>query len=351
MNIEGKTVWQQAAGDTNRDYVKLCLDWGVILNGPGYLGPWPECREPLLAEEWSKHKLSDLQRFCEDMKDGDIVVLRLGTSSVYGVGVIAEEYEWQANFGDVDGWDLQHVRRVRWVWQEEKSPSFKTYALKFGDTTQKLNEGEVLDWLKELPVSKTDIDAPLPDLPVTAAEEVTIEDMAEFLFEEGVADDSISNLTKVVGELGRIANWYDGKPNPSESETIAYLAVPLLRALGWTPQKMAIEWNRLDLALFRTLPRGDNSLAVVVEAKKKGQSCLSALWQAEGYAGQEGREGCRKIIVTDGLRYGIFKRSGEGFQLYAYVNLTRLRSNYPIYDCRGANEGLLAMTPESAIAE
>ena len=105
MDIEDKTVWQQAAGDTNRDYVDLCLEWGVILNGPGYLGPWPKCREPLLADGWSKHKLNDLQRFSEEIKDGDIVVLRLGTSSVYGVGVIDGEYEYQANFGDVDGWD------------------------------------------------------------------------------------------------------------------------------------------------------------------------------------------------------------------------------------------------------
>ena len=351
MDIEDKTVWQQAAGDTNRDYVDLCLEWGVILNGPGYLGPWPKCREPLLADGWSKHKLNDLQRFSEEIKDGDIVVLRLGTSSVYGVGVIDGEYEYQANFGDVDGWDLEHVRRVRWVWQGEKSPKFKTYALKLGDTTQKLNEGEVLEWLRGLAVSKSDFVAPLLDLPVEKAKDVTIEDMAKFLFEEGVADDSISNLTKVIGELSRIACWYDGKPTPSESETIAYLAVPLLRALGWTPQKMAIEWNRLDLALFRALPRGDDSLAVVVEAKQKGRSCLSAFEQAREYAEQEARAGCRKIIVTDGLRYGIFKRSKKGFQLYAYVNLTRLRSSYPIYKCLGANEGLLAMTPESAIAE
>ena len=33
MNIAGRNIWQQAAGDTNRDYVALCLKWGVILNG------------------------------------------------------------------------------------------------------------------------------------------------------------------------------------------------------------------------------------------------------------------------------------------------------------------------------
>lgn len=41
MNVQGKTIWQHAAGDTNRNYVDLCLEWNVILNGPGNPGRWP----------------------------------------------------------------------------------------------------------------------------------------------------------------------------------------------------------------------------------------------------------------------------------------------------------------------
>ncbi len=67
MNVAGRTIWQQAAGDNDRDYVDLCLRWGVILNGPGHLGRWPDCRSPLHEEGWSTKKLSDLKRFCEDM--------------------------------------------------------------------------------------------------------------------------------------------------------------------------------------------------------------------------------------------------------------------------------------------
>src|SRR5260370_42567094 len=61
---------------------------------------------------------------------------------------------------------------------------------------------------------------------------------------------------------------------PSEHETVAYLVVPLLRALGWTPQRMAVEWNHVDVALFEQLPRSDKSLRVVAEAKKMDNSCL-----------------------------------------------------------------------------
>ena len=50
--------------------------------------------------------------------------------------------------------------------------------------------------------------------------------------------------------------------------------------------------------------------------------------------------------MTDGLRYGVFTRAGTDFLPYAYLNLTRLRNEYPIYDCKGAKEAILAMTPE-----
>jgi hypothetical protein len=131
----------------------------------------------------------------------------------------------------------------------------------------------------------------------------------------------------------------------SEHETIAYLVVPILRALGWTPQRMAVEWNKVDVALFEQLPRSDNSLRIVVEAKKMNNSCLTAKSQAMYYA--QGKGECNRLIVTDGLRYGVYVRNkGEMFSLYAYMNLTRFRDHYPIYGSKGAEDALLAMAPE-----
>ena len=46
--------------------------------------------------------------------------------------------------------------------------------------------------------------------------------------------------------------------------------IELLRALGWTPQKLAIEWQKVDAALFGRLPRSSENLLAVVEAKRKG---------------------------------------------------------------------------------
>lgn len=166
MNISDRTVWQQASGDTDRDYSELCLKWGVILNGPGYAGPWPDCRKILIEDRISPKKITDLKRFCEEIRDGDIIILRSGTSKVLGVGQVVGGYEWRDEFGDIEGWNIQHVRRVRWVWTGKESPQqFDTYALKQGDTTQKLDKGPVMEWLEALHIPDENLNRPLIALP------------------------------------------------------------------------------------------------------------------------------------------------------------------------------------------
>jgi hypothetical protein len=342
MEIGSKKIWQQASGE-GRNYSDVCLKWDIILNGPGESGPWPEC-----IENWdrSSRKNTDLKRFCEEMQPGDLVVLRGGTSLVYGVGEVVGKYEWLHEFSDVDGWDLQHTRRVKWLWKGDFPEEFDTYDLKFGDTTQEINyQSPVVNWLKELEIPKANYAREIIPLPRLKKTECTGEnEIAEYLYDKGVASNSIENLLKEFNELRRIASWYQGKEAPSESETVAYLVVPLLRALGWTPQKMAIEWRNVDLALFDKIPRHDDNLSVVVEAKKMGNSCLTAKSQAQSYV--DGKPNCKRLIVTDGIRYGIYIQQENTFHLYAYMNLVELRDEYPIYKCLGIKEALRAMTPE-----
>ena len=317
---------------------------GVILNGPGYAGPWPECVKKLKQDGRSKKKLSDIKRFSLDIKDGDIVVLREGTDTVIGVGEVKGDYTWNDCFGDVDGWNLQHVRRVNWYELDSELPKkFPTYTLKQGDTTQTLTSELVIEWIESLGCS-FDRSIQYPSILDAAQNDVEFEDVSNFLFDCGVSSNSIDVLSKEIDELIRIARWYKDNDNPSEFETVAYLAVPLLRALGWTPQKMAIEWNNVDIALFDNLPRSAKNLSVVVEAKKKGKSCLSAFSQAESYA--LGKNKCKRLIVTDGLRYGVYIKNNDKFNLHAYFNITRMKDSYSIFNCAGIKEGLRAMTPE-----
>ena len=349
MDIEGKTIWQQAAGDKNRDYVDICLRWNVILNGPSWPGPWPSCIDKIL-EYRTQSTVTGIRRFCEDMKAGDIVVLRLGTDLVHAVGQIVGDYEYCEEFNDIDGWDIGHVRRVRWLWESKQTPKkFSTHTLKWGDTTQPLKKEksiEVVNWLNTLEISHDKWASGLPELPKSVGG-LEIEKVSEYLFDKGVASDSISSLMAQINEFIRIATWCWKNGGISEQETICYLVVPLLRALGWTPQRMAIEWNKIDIALFSKLPRDKASVSVVVEAKKMGAESLSAFTQAKKYSKEY--PDCKRVIVTDGLRYGVYvRKSGEEFgeKPYAYMNLNRLRDEYPVYECKGVRDAILTMVPE-----
>lgn len=139
MNLAGKRIWQIAAGDTNRRYQDVLLDWDVVAMGPGDAGWYPE--HVSLDAGFSAHQVLALQQFCGQMTAGDIVVLRLGTAEVYGVGEVVGDYLWLDDFGDIDGWDLQHVRRIRWLWKYDgnAAKTFPAYTLKFGGTIQELN--------------------------------------------------------------------------------------------------------------------------------------------------------------------------------------------------------------------
>jgi hypothetical protein len=325
--------------------------------GPGYAGPWPGCEEALRRDRWSTRKTGLIRRFCEELVEGDLIVLRVGTSDVFGVGEMVGEYAWFADFEDIDGWNLQHVRRVRWLWKYDGQPkTFAAYALKMGDSIQSLTSDAVRAWLESLEIPVASQGRNLVSLPATCvhaeapAHSISMSSIADELFDFGVGDTSVDALTHGIDELRRIASWYDrAKIDPSESETVAYLVVPLLRALGWTPQRMAVEWNYVDLALFAAMPRKDQNLAVAVEVKKRGRSCLSAKSQAEGYAEQPGRESCLRLIVTDGIRYGVFVRepgAAFGERPSAYLNLTSARSRYSVLECDGASEAFRLMAAD-----
>jgi len=345
--IKQRTYWQEAAGDNDRDYVDICLNWEVILNGPGYAGRFPQCSTLLKNDDWTSKKITDLERFSQEMKDGDIVALRTGTAEINGVGVIVGDYQWNDAFSDVDGWDLQHVRRVKWLWDKNTKngpKKFPTYTLKLGDTTQKLTSREVIDWIDSLNLNYDEI-SDLIELPNETEKQprLTIEAIAEYLYGKGASSNSIHNLSNVIDDLKMIARWYKNT-NPSEFETEAYLLIPLLRALGWTPQKMAVEWNNIDIVLFNRLPREEGNLIAVVEAKKKDNSCLTAYSQASYYA--KDKANCNRLIVSDGLRYGVFIKERGEFKLHAYMNLTDFKAEYPIYECKGIREALWSMTPD-----
>ena len=97
------------------------------------------------------------------------------------------------------------------------------------------------------------------------------------------------------------------------------------------------------MALFRGMPPTDATLACVVEAKLLGRSVFSPLGQAREYALRPGREGCDRLVVTDGIRYALHRRAGDNFTLEAYLNILNMRDSYPMLGCGGAVQAVLGM--------
>jgi hypothetical protein len=94
--------------------------------------------------------------------------------------------------------------------------------------------------------------------------------------------------------------------------------------MGWPPERIAVKWRYIDVAVFDRLPRVPENVRFVVEAKRLGAGVEGALEQAKGYVESLGV--LRDVVVTDGIRYRMY--SGErGFDPVAYANLVRLKQS------------------------
>ena len=357
MDLSGRKIWQMAAGDTDRNFADLCLKWGVIVLGPGTQGPMadPEASGRYRHDGISARMVGMLRKFYDDIKAGDVVVLRIGLSEVHGVGVIIGEYGWHDAFLDVDGWDVCHFYHVHWIWKKsDESPAIFKGALKFGDSLQSISQNEktkaLLDWMAGL--VETDPPAVMPPLPVSGRN-LTIEELCQPLYDYGIGLSNLAELKDCILELQALARWYKKySSNPSEHETVTHLIVPLLRALGWTPQRIALEYHqsgkgRADIALYSYGNRQNQYLTAIVEAKKFEKSCLRAEAQVRSYAAKH----TDRLIVTDGIRYGVFVQGSEGLfpeTPSAYLNLTKFLDGYKVYgdSCAGADQALLIMSAD-----
>ena len=105
---------------------------------------------------------------------------------------------------------------------------------------------------------------------------------------------------------------------------VAHFVVPLLRALGWQPERIALEWRRIDVALFHRLPRTPEHLAFIVEAKRPHRGVESHLQPVRDYLRTQGV--ARDVVVTDGLRYWLYAAE-QGYAPVAYANLERLKES------------------------
>ena len=299
-------VWQLSGGPDDRSYVDVFYRHSIGLIGPGDPGPWKS--QGMVDQDTA------VRRFAEEFEIGDVVVLREGTNRVHAIGVVAGPYEYWRQFDDVNGWDLQHGRRIRW----HPLPSTHRFATSvFGanpSRVSRVHNDEVLEhvgqWLHSGLTHWQE--APLPPLP---AGELPLEDL----------DQDLEDLVALVQDMSQLY-WNPDRlgDEPSEFETIAHYVVPLLRTLGWPPEHIAVEWRRVDVAVFSSLPRAPDNCRFLIEAKRLGSGLAYARDQAAGYSQTLGIP--RDVIVTDGFRYRMFSYEND-FAPVAYANLARLKES------------------------
>ena len=296
-------VWQVSGGPVDRPYSDLFLTHGVALIGPGDGGPWHPERSG---------GDNNVRRFAEDLRLGDLILLRSALAQVTAVGLVAGDYEFFEPFDDVQGWDLRHGRRVRWCRLPE---AYRFERSVFGANPRRFarvqNDNAVAFAHSFLASGLTHWqEAPLPALPVA---EPLLEDVPEALRDVvGLARDLIG----LYGDEERLGD------SPNENEMTAHFVVPFLRALGWPQELIAVEWRRIDVALFASLPRSPANCRFVIEVKRLGTGLEGARKQAEDYVAGLGIS--RDVVVTDGFRYRVFDHEND-FAPVAYANLARLK--------------------------
>jgi hypothetical protein len=299
-------VWQVSAGPASRSYADVLLRHGVALIGPGDAGVWTSERDD------NEFDGGFVRRFASEIAPGDAILLRTGLATIAAVGLVASDYLYLNAFDDVNGWDLQHSRRVRWCRLPEPH-TFRGSA--FGANPPRCSRA----WSQEL-IDLTDRfiksppthwqTAPLPELPA----------------EEPPLDQVPNGLRGIVAQAADLVPLFQdsqafGEP-PSEDELITHFIVPFLGALGWPPERIAVKWRYIDVAVFRALPRTPENCHFVIEAKRLGAGVEGALEQGKRYVEALGSP--RDVIVTDGIRYRMY--AGErGFEPVAYANLARLK--------------------------
>jgi len=297
-------MWHISAGPVSRSFHRELIRHGIALVGPGDPGKWSPSRA-------ATYQNTAVKAFAEAVSVGDVMMLRVGTRRLVAVGLVAGPYEFVESFDDMNGLDVQHCRRVRWF-ELPKAIDFERPVFGVKLPLAEVTDREPIEFATMLlssPPTRWQEDR-LPSLPPESAELTEIPEA----------------LRDVVGLARDLTQLYQNPPvfgsQPSEAEIVTHLVVPFFRAIGWPPELLGVEWNRVDLAVFDRLPRSPETCRLVVEAKQFGTGVEAALDQGISYSRALGKP--RDVLVTDGVRYRLYDALND-FAVAAYANFNRLK--------------------------
>ncbi len=152
-------------------------------------------------------------------------------------------------------------------------------------------------------------------------------------------------IVNTIWRLRRVAKWYNSHSSDvGEHEIRTFLIVPLLISMGWAEQKIKIEWNNIDVTLFDAPYSKQSNPLLIIESKRLWAGLQYAPEQAISYA--QSYPTCKQLIVSDGIRYKLFHRTGDEWSYAAYMNLLAPKRSHPYEpDVDGAVSFFLALIP------
>lgn len=327
-------IWQIATGEPGRDYSSLFFDYDIMILGPSYLGNATK-NENHYWDGIPNSQLTQVYNFAHQPKPGDLVLMRYD-KQVIGVGQIPNDpenqYLFQEQFGCVYGWDLCHTRRV--VWSDIKIPQVIKDV--FIDRKQqpsftKVHDSNVRQFLTEFNTSE--FSRPLKELPNINHAKYSDDELGKELFKQGINNKNIEEILKALNQADRLINWYrSGDKNagryPTENEVVSHIILPIFLGLGWSHQQIAVEWNKVDVALFKKTPTSQTNCVMIIEAKGLGNSLGAVLGQPKNYVKNLGLKNVQLIVTTDGANIFVYSVDDKNEEPIGFLNVNSLQREY-----------------------
>jgi hypothetical protein len=355
------SFWQVAAGDEGRDCSWLCRQHDLMFLGPGRYGPYdPESYRSVVATgAFSGFTIGSIGAFCREVRPGDVVLLRRG-HRVVAIGLVPdpdeEGYRHDEALDDVYGWDMCHTRRV--IWQDhldDKLGALQSSGPLFGKRKMipmftRVMDENVLKHVQTLGDQCAKRDLKARPKPVPAP--LSLEDLGQALFAKGLSNSAVDQALAAIQRQRRLLRWYEafGKDSvrPDEQEVVAHMVLPLLLALGWSEQLLAVQWRKVDLAGFWGTPTTPEKCVLVCEAKRPEHGLQGVFEQGKGYVDSLSLTECRKILLTQGGRFYLYRRRASGTwedEPSGYINVEKIRTDHIAPSNADAVETLMALTP------
>lgn len=319
-NLHPGNTWQVGTGDGTRNYGGIFLKYGVALVAPGNPGKEGESKT---ASYYQQHPVTNnWGAILTSVRKGDWIIARKGRKVILAVGEVVEEYDYSHFFADVEGWDLQHFVKVRWHIPVGGSINLDGSSLGMS-TLERCKHPDVFAAIYHAEFEDNTPALPIPESykPV----KVKTDHIIQALTDQGIRIQDAENVGRTIERIIKLAKWYNhNDPGVLEAEIVAFLITPLLIALGWSEQKIKLEYERMDVALFpEPFHSGKNlSPRIILEAKTFSNGLAFTVDQVKFYS--EKFPKCELFVTTNGYRYKIFEKEKGELVPKGYFNLLRM---------------------------